>query len=46
MEPGVKTVVVTLLILTIGATIVSYYRYMVLGDIQFITEGFYLEEEE
>ncbi|HYD93541.1 MAG TPA: hypothetical protein VEB18_03785 [Candidatus Paceibacterota bacterium] len=46
MSPGVKTIILTLLALSIGATVVSYYRYIVVGDVPFITEGFTLEEEE
>ena len=45
MAPGVKTVLVTLLVLTLGATAASYYRYIILNDIPFVTEGFSLEEE-
>lgn len=33
-------------LLSIVSVCASYYRYMVLQDIEFYTEGFSLEEEE
>lgn len=45
MSPGVKTILITVLVFAIAAAAISFYRYMIVGDVQFDTEGFTLEEE-
>lgn len=46
IQKGVSSVLIGLLFITILATAASYYRYIVLGDVTFVTEGFSMEEEE
>jgi|CXWL01.1.fsa_nt_gi hypothetical protein len=45
IQKGVTSVLIGLLLITVLAVAASYYRYIVLGDVMFVTEGFSMEEE-